>query len=340
MQQIGVTEITVLFSGMNQSAVQASLCTYLFSEVFMSNLSNVKIVLFDQDTDLRSATRHMLRDIGLKDVCYTELPRVVIKELLENRVDLLICDLQQADEIMCKMVKKLRAQKLSKNPFPVTIGLTGNSDHEHLSKAVNSGFDSVLLKPIDLNTLKKRVLSFQRERKPFVVTANYVGPDRRGIKRMGESSAERIDVPNPVELIANGMTRRVMLAHVEEHRERLIEFKGKCDLDSIVWIAEQMNLNFGSSPEEDAFPLLAKQLKRDVKNVKTQYGNHHKPSVSDHCVELEQISMRIHEDPLNVDYIDIDQLLNISRSLKKAICDRPPAVEERPAPVKLAIVSA
>ncbi len=306
----------------------------------MSNLSEIKTVLFDQDTDLRPAIRHMLRDSGLKDICDTEHPRIVIKELLEKKVDLLICDLEQGDEIMCKTVKELRAQNLSDNPFPVTIGLTGNSDQEHLSRAVNAGFDSVLLKPIELSTLKKRVLSFVTERKPFVITANYIGPDRRGANRPNEASAELVDVPNPVGLIADGMTRRVLLAHIDEHRERLVELKGKCDIDSIVWIAEQMNVDFAAPTEESRFPALSKQLKRSAACVSKRYRDEGSNTVKVLCDELDHITAKICENPMEVEYVDIDRLMTVSKDIRKAICDQRESPADSKSAVTLAVMPA
>ncbi len=285
----------------------------------MPELANVKVALLDADADLRASVRHMLRDLGLINIHDTERPRGVIKSLLDRDVDLLVCDIDQNNGLMRKTVRELRWRSLSDNPFPVTIALTSNKDHEHIRMAINAGFDSVVLKPTDLGTLRKRVSGFFEGRKPFVVTVDYVGPDRRQTERPGVSSAAMIEVPNPIKLVADGMTRRVLQAHVEETCEVLDKHHERCDLNGILWIAERLATSFAAGVSESDFISLAAQLKTCTANVSKRITNGQNETATNLCRDLTGISGRIFSDPMGVNPADTDRLITVTRSLKTAL---------------------
>ena len=72
-----------------------------------------------------------------------------------------------------------------------------------VSKAVNVGADGLLVKPASPRNIYDRVQSCIEGRKKFVVTADYVGPDRRKSSRPG-IDIPLLDVPNTLRMKALG----------------------------------------------------------------------------------------------------------------------------------------
>ena len=82
--------------------------------------------------------------------------------------------------------------------------MTWNADGEVIKKAVDCGADYILAAPFAPADVFKRVRILINDRKPFIVTSDYIGPDRRRDLGRGDSSIPLIDVPNTLRTKANG----------------------------------------------------------------------------------------------------------------------------------------
>ena len=70
-----------------------------------------------------------------------------------------------------------------------------------IAKVVNSGADDLLLRPFSTALLSSRIESHIERRKNFVVTTDYVGPDRRN-EQSRVSSVETFEPPNSMKMKA------------------------------------------------------------------------------------------------------------------------------------------
>lgn len=73
--------------------------------------------------------------------------------------------------------------------------MTWEADTEIIRRAVSSGVDLILLKPASASQLFSRIDQLVVDRKPFVVSADYVGPDRRDKPGRAENT-QFYQVPN------------------------------------------------------------------------------------------------------------------------------------------------
>ena len=67
---------------------------------------------------------------------------------------------------------------------------------------VNSGADDLLLRPFSTALLGSRIEAHIERRKGFVITTDYVGPDRRKRRQARRSNAEMFDPPNSLKMKA------------------------------------------------------------------------------------------------------------------------------------------
>src|SRR3546814_1821103 len=59
-------------------------------------------------------------------------------------------------------------------------------------------FRSLLVKPLSTRIILDRIETVALHRKPFVVTSDYIGPDRRKAVARRDSNVPLIEVPNPL----------------------------------------------------------------------------------------------------------------------------------------------
>lgn len=216
----------------------------------MQHIKDVNVVVYDPNHDLRSLVIGILRDIGFAEIHSTERPDTVQKRMEKNDVDLLIADVPEIQSVMCSVVSDIRHGKLGANPFPLTIGLTSYADENTISSIVNAGFDGLALKPFETLAFRRRVEFFLKQRKPFVTTADYVGPDRRKNPGKPGVDANCLYVPNPAKLIGEGITRDTVKKQIDETAAKLDQSKLISDIGGIAWCAERLNDAVGKEDAE------------------------------------------------------------------------------------------
>ena len=80
---------------------------------------------------------------------------------------------------VCSTIKELRHNETGRNPFVPVIVTTWEPDRDLVEKIADSGADALLVKPFSPWQLIERIDCLANRRKPFVVTAERIGPDRR-----------------------------------------------------------------------------------------------------------------------------------------------------------------
>jgi len=75
------------------------------------------------------------------------------------------------------------------------MALTSNAVPAVINRILDVGCDDLTARPISPKVIAGRVATLVHNRKPFVVTADYVGPDRGGRQR-DDHELPKLDVPN------------------------------------------------------------------------------------------------------------------------------------------------
>lgn len=164
----------------------------------------VKIVIADPNSQIRQGLKGALHSQGFRgihDAFSFERLREAIR--YENP-DLLLCDMGFSDGDVCDLIKRLRHNELGANPFMVIILFSATPTSDQIAKIVDCGVDDIIIKPIVATQVMQRVTALIRQRKPFVVTTDYVGPDRRKKPRAGCMEIPIIEVPNSLAAKAHG----------------------------------------------------------------------------------------------------------------------------------------
>jgi CheY-like chemotaxis protein len=158
------------------------------------NRASVKIILADSDSYLRQGLRNAFTTEGFQDFRTVGKVPLLRELLIATLPDLLILDLDTPDGNAIELVRQIRGGKLGKNPFLPIIAATWDADPGKIARAAHSGVDLILAKPLSPAQLFARIDSLVNDRKPFIATNRYFGPERRARERQGV--IPHFEVPN------------------------------------------------------------------------------------------------------------------------------------------------
>ncbi len=166
---------------------------------------NVKLILAEPNFHVREAIRSRLFEEGFRDIRATDkiahVRDAVANPLTET--DLLITDIDLGDGDVCALFHDIRHHLVGDNPFLPIIATSTDPRPALVQRVIDSGADDLLVKPLATDLLFARIRSLTEGRKPFIVTSEYIGPDRRRTP-VPAPDVPLVDVPNPLRAKAAG----------------------------------------------------------------------------------------------------------------------------------------
>ena len=160
--------------------------------------SKVSAVVCEQGSIVRRAIRLSLSDLGITRIEDANTIPALHGLIMNGDYQIAILNHTIDSLDTTTMLQDMRRMKIGRDPFVVAAMLITSGDQDVVRKAVNSGADTVLLLPFSAEQFKKKLTAQIECRRPFVVTRDYVGPERRNEARPDKTSAVQIPVPNPV----------------------------------------------------------------------------------------------------------------------------------------------
>lgn len=168
------------------------------------NLTEVQVAVLSPQQGLRRTLRDIMLSVGLTNFRDYENLNHLQMTLPEANPDLLILPLDYEREPVCDLIRDIRYGRTGRNPYVVILTLTWYADGATVNDAINSGADDIITMPLSIGMLKERIRNMVENRKDFVVTSNYIGPDRRGGERREYDELGTTRVPNSLRYKAVG----------------------------------------------------------------------------------------------------------------------------------------
>jgi two-component system, chemotaxis family, chemotaxis protein CheY len=147
----------------------------------MSGLEYVQVLIVDDNRQMRTLVKALLRAFGLRRCLETGDAAEALEILRTAPVDLIITDflMQPIDGV--EYTRMVRRAPDSSNPFVPIIMMTGFSERSKVRMARDAGVNSFLVKPISAKSLQDHLTAAVLDPRPFVRSASYFGPDRRSV---------------------------------------------------------------------------------------------------------------------------------------------------------------
>ena len=162
------------------------------------NLNDVNLVLVDHRVQLRNSLRMALNEAGLHYNNIVDGSEIrAVKQSVQGSLgpDIVICDADSRGGDLFELTSAIRNNHIGLNPFLAILALSWDPTERLVKEAANSGADFLIAAPFSPKQILDRIHSLVHNRAPFVVTSDYVGPDRRdGDKR--DSTVPNLAVPN------------------------------------------------------------------------------------------------------------------------------------------------
>ena len=205
------------------------------------NFEDVRLVIADGGAQIRREIKALLHHQGFRSIVDTGDIQVVRDAVRLNEIDLLIADADLPNGGVCELTKEIRHNEIGDNPFIVVMTLVQDPDEDKIREIIDSGSDDLILKPITVGTMTKRVLNMVSERKKFVVTSDYIGPTRRELTRDGTEEVDQVEVPNPFRARAVGGIELDMLQEeIDQYRGVVNEQKMERNASQIIYLVDRL----------------------------------------------------------------------------------------------------
>lgn len=197
----------------------------------------VEALVYDPVSASRSSLRGALSALGFGNIDTVSAPVDFAYANYRSNPDVLFCEIQTGESIICDQIQALRAGAIGNNPFAVVVATTWDKSEAHIRRVINSGADDILLRPFSNGILSAHIDALVTRRKGFVITFDYIGPDRR--RDPGRVSNTRLfDAPNTLNLKAVQKVRGIagvkrIETEIATAREYLMAEKMRVDVFQI-----------------------------------------------------------------------------------------------------------
>jgi two-component system chemotaxis response regulator CheY len=142
------------------------------------NLAELSFLIADPNPYSCAITHSILRGFGCNRVTDVRTATSTMRALLEQKVDMLICDPQLPPYGGLPFIKSMR--KDPNSPFrslPVLV-VTGDTGTSKINEARDSGANLVVMKPMSPSSLYVRIVWLVFNPRKFIIADSYHGPDR------------------------------------------------------------------------------------------------------------------------------------------------------------------
>jgi len=144
-------------------------------------LGELKVLLVDDNNHMRTIVGTILKGIGILNVREAGDGSEALAALRTWPADLAIVDFRMEPMDGVDFARLVRNASDSRNPFLPIIMMTGFADRPRVEEARDSGVTELIVKPVTARAIIDRLNAVVYRPRPFVRTADYFGPRRRGI---------------------------------------------------------------------------------------------------------------------------------------------------------------
>ncbi len=285
------------------------------------SFENVRLVIADNSPMVRSGLKAALYSFGFRNIVDTGQLVRLHDLLTQDSADLVISGSEVENTQVGYLIQEVRHHRLGSNPFLQAIILLSNADPIYVRKNIDSGADDLLLMPVAPEQLIARIEKLVNNRKPFIVTRDYIGPDRRNKPRPGESSAPTLPVPNPLKARVTGSVDSTrLMRQVQEAAQQLNRVKIERHAVQIEWLANHLaaSIRDGSGDPAVLVTHSANLVATVNDTIKRAHGT---PVESQESLlfEILMVAQRLDAAPTTVGFMEVEKLQTQARTLARQV---------------------
>jgi DNA-binding response OmpR family regulator len=156
-------------------------------------IRTVKVLVVDDDYNMRKVVRAMLTAIGVREICDAPDGKSGLQAIRTMAPDVVILDWQMPNVSGAEVMRAVRAPGSFPLPNVPVIVLTGHGERACVAEAMQLGANEYLLKPVSIKALFDRLVSVLTRPRPMVRLGGYYGPrPRRAASHFSQAEADAI----------------------------------------------------------------------------------------------------------------------------------------------------
>ncbi|MCK5575075.1 MAG: response regulator [Sphingomonadales bacterium] len=278
------------------------------------------------EAGFRAVVRNALHSNGYRNIKMDSSFNKMYEAVDILTPDLLIIGSGFEEDDVFKFIKRLRHNEFGKDPFLPVVLISAEGTSQIVGKAISSGADDLLIHPFSIGDIASRLEEITHRRKKFVVTSDYIGPNRRSGKRgdAGDMVTE-FEVPNRFRAKVTGeMSSKELTAKVKEVLSVINEERLERYGEQVAWLTGRIlpglawAYDDALEPEIEGYLMRLEEVAEDTrKRLKDTPYQH----VALLCDPLIALSRRLLAHNAETYDKDKDLLLELSRAFKGAFGD-------------------
>lgn len=228
----------------------------------------VRVLLSETTPIFNGAVRSVLHGMGFRTFSSFESVAALREEFAATSFDLWITNAELPDGEVFGLIGDLRHGRVGRDMFIPIVVQSLNVTQALAQKTLDSGADLLWRLPVTGGQISDGIDNLVQRRRPFVVTADYIGPDRRATPRAEGMQIPQIPVPNPLRSKAHPEGFKIDAA---EATRQISEQKVERVAYQIGWLMERIGPVLSVDPENadarkmlDRLLLMAAELLRRV----------------------------------------------------------------------------
>lgn len=139
----------------------------------------LKILLVDDNQYMRLLLAEILRAVGVTRIHEANDGAEGLKMMRDFPIDVVMTDLSMQPMDGIEFVKLLRNSPESPNRMAPVVMITGHSTYARVNEARDAGVTEFLAKPLTARGVVERLHQAIDNKRPFIRSPSYFGPDRR-----------------------------------------------------------------------------------------------------------------------------------------------------------------
>ena len=301
-------------------------------------LRKITVYIGEKNYYERNQLRDMFKSQGITQiVCHANMSG--LKEVMvQVPPDLLVIS-DDFDTDVFGAIKEIRAQKLGDNPFLLITMLVGANRPHSLKQAIGTGVDDIIVKPLTPERVQERLKLVTYHRQPFVVTDDYMGPQRKNMELKGR--VRRISVLNTVLEKVNGreFDKNALKEAVEGSLQQVLQAKLDSQSFRLGEVCERLVTAYdsGTITEEVGSDLI--MLADVLGEAAGVAGKLRDFQLSGLCEQLSENVRGIADHYDDVTPGEIDLIRKVTQAFKMAMKSGPAAEESQPDALDLSAYS-
>ena len=144
-----------------------------------TGITSLRVLVADDNDTMRGLLIGMLQGIGISQIKEASNGEEALLTLRRWTADLAFVDLQMTPVDGIEFTRAIRKAPNTPDPYLPIIMLTGHAQLGRVTEARDAGVNELLVKPLDPKVVVERLRAVIGRQRPFVRSADYVGPDRR-----------------------------------------------------------------------------------------------------------------------------------------------------------------